>query len=563
VDVWTLHLPAYVLKLEWITHVPTLSALIFLFIFIGYLAIVWYYAYPCHRDIYGADITRREFVFSNIAFCIPLLIPWALLSGITDLVQLLPFAWLKQIINTTWGQIGFFIIFLAIAAIFAPVLVKRFWRCRPVPAGEDRKRIEALCRRAGVTYADIVYWPIFGGRMLTAGVMGLVGRFRYIMVTKALLRLLTPDEVDQVIAHEIGHVRRKHLLLYLLFFMGFMLVWYLTYMLSQNLTEVALPLILALNLLPSTAGKFIIAACLIASAVIYFRFVFGYFMRNFERQADLFVFRLFDSVRPLISTFGKIAATSGQPADKPNWHHFSIQQRVDYLRRSEQSHEWITGHDRKVRKSIAVYLAAMVLLGTGVYFYQRSYFKDSYKFIDFKYLELYLQHKSELQIKDAPNFLLLGEYYLLKQNYAKAVGNYEKAIQLDPQFSRRPEILSRLGNAYYEAKNFKSCARAWEQALALSPSDPELLNNLAWLLATASDEDVRDPRRALVLAAQAIDKFKAPHIWDTFAEALFVNGRYTEAVKAAEKALALAPKDMPHFKKQLAKFKQAEEEHKN
>ena len=558
VDVWTLHLPDYVLKVSWITNFPTLNALIFLLLFIGYLAMVWYYAYPCHRDIYDASISRREFIFSNIAFCIPLLIPWALLSGLTDLIQLLPFAWTREVINTTWGQLGFFLIFLTVAAVFAPVLVQRFWRCRPLPAGEERHRIETLCHRAGVGFADIVYWPIFGGRMITAGVMGLVSRFRYILVTDALLRYLSPDEVDQVIAHEIGHVRRKHLLLYLLLFLGFMLVWYFVFMLSQNLLDLLLPWILALDLLPSTAGKFIVAVMLIASAVIYFRYIFGYFMRNFERQADLYVFQLFGSVQPLISTFDKIAASSGQPADKPNWHHFSIQQRIDYLRRSEHSPAWITRHDRKVRSSIAAYLASLVLLGSGVGYYQQTYYDEQARLIDFKYLELYLENKSDLKPGDAAYFLLLGDYHLIQKNYLKAAAGYNEGLKLNPGLRKKPEVLSRLGNAYYEAKDYAGCYRAWNQALMLEPSNPELLNNMAWLLATAQDAAIKNPKKALELAAEAIKKLKAPHTLDTYAEALYANGHHAQAVAAEQEALAMDPRDPAYFKNQLEKFKKAD-----
>jgi hypothetical protein len=50
----------------------------------------------------------------------------------------------------------------------------------------------------------------------------------------------------------------------------------------------------------------------------------------------------------------KLPLTSGQPADKPNWHHFSIQERMDYLKRCEADPGFIDRHDRKVRNSIAV-----------------------------------------------------------------------------------------------------------------------------------------------------------------------------------------------------------------
>ena len=73
-----------------------------------------------------------------------------------------------------------------------------------------RSRIENLCQKANFQYADILYWPIFGGRMITAGVMGLMKKFRYILVTKALFHSLEPEEIDAVIAHEIGHIKKKH-----------------------------------------------------------------------------------------------------------------------------------------------------------------------------------------------------------------------------------------------------------------------------------------------------------------------------------------------------------------
>lgn len=75
---------------------------------------------------------------------------------------------------------------------------------------------------------------------------------------------------------------------------------------------------------PETAISVFYTITIIVLFVIYFRYVFGYFMRNFERQADTYIYALFNSAGALISTLEKIAASSGQSPDKPNWHHFSI-----------------------------------------------------------------------------------------------------------------------------------------------------------------------------------------------------------------------------------------------
>lgn len=86
-------------------------------------------------------------------------------------------------------------------------------------------------------------------------------------------------------------------------------------------------------------------------------------MRNFERQADIYIYTIFENAKSLISTLKKIASTSGQSPDKPNWHHFSIQERIAYLEKCEADKKWITRQDRKIRKSIIVYLMVFFLIG--------------------------------------------------------------------------------------------------------------------------------------------------------------------------------------------------------
>ncbi|NIV97696.1 peptidase, partial [Candidatus Saccharibacteria bacterium] len=108
----------------------------------------------------------------------------------------MPFEWPARFLATAGGEITYFLIFLFTVAILGPVMIQKFWRCKPLESNEHRTRIENLCRKAGIAYADILYWPIFGGKMITAGVMGLIQKFRYILVTPSLLRLLEPEEID-------------------------------------------------------------------------------------------------------------------------------------------------------------------------------------------------------------------------------------------------------------------------------------------------------------------------------------------------------------------------------
>jgi tetratricopeptide (TPR) repeat protein len=242
-------------------------------------------------------------------------------------------------------------------------------------------------------------------------------------------------------------------------------------------------------------------------------------MRNFERQADSYVFRLFSSAKPLINTFGKIAASSGQAADKPNWHHFSIQQRIDHLSKCETSPTRIIHHDRKVRNSIYAYFGALIILGLAVFQFNQFVFSKSNNELSLATLETYLAGREEWKPKDALLYMMLG-------------------------------------NLYYEDNNISKARIAWERGLAINPDNPDILNNLAWLLATEATTR-QEQKRALSLAKKAIAIKKAPHIWDTVAECLYVNGFVEEAITAEEEALAMNPEDRHIYEKQLKQYKEA------
>jgi predicted Zn-dependent protease len=399
-------------------------------------------------------------------------------------------------------------------------MIQKFWRCWPLEPGNARSRIENLCQKAGVEYNNILYWPIFGGRMITAGVMGLIKTFRYILVTDALMQLLNPEEIDAVIAHEIGHVKQKHLLFYLVFFVGYMVIAYATFDLIIYLIIYLEPLyrfIAAIGLNQAAVASAVHSFIIIFVFLVYFRYIFGYFMRNFERQADAYVYTLFESAEPLISTLEKIAVTSGQPPDKPNWHHFSISERIAFLHKCETDKSWKIHHDRKIIKSIAVYLAGILMIGSVGYYL---------------------------------NFGETGKQ--LNKHF------FEKIILRElERTADKPGLFSMLGDLYQSDKKYQEAIRAYEQSIALNPDNPEALNNLAWLFATCDIGRFRDPKKSLELATKAAALEESPHILDTLAESYYANGRFEAAVSAEMRALESVKKNRHYYEDQLKKFKDA------
>ena len=314
---------------------------------------------------------------------------------------------------------------------------------------------------------------------------------------------------------------RYHLLYFMMFMAGFMLLSFAVNDLVIFLILYAKPLyrfLFSFGLPQATVVSILFSLVFFSAFLLYFRFLFGYFMRNFERQADVYVYTLFQSARPMIATFQKIAAASGQPPDKPNWHHFSISERIGYLLKCEQDARWIQHQDRKVRQSLIAYGLGMLLIaGIG---YQLNYGQA-------------------------------GE----------TIGNqfFEKIVEQEIEDNPHEAALySLLGDIKSSQKDYAATARAYESALTLDARNPQVLNNLAWLYATCEDAPIRNPERALTLARRAAEiEPDTAHILDTLAESHFINGHYQEAIDYAHKALNAADGSGEHYRRQLERFQQA------
>ena len=82
----------------------------------------------------------------------------------------------------------------------------------------------------------------------------------------------------------------------------------------------------------------------------------------------------------------------------------------------------------------------------------------------------------------------------------------------------------------------------YNKALSLSPASTLVLNNLAWILATNQNSNLRDGARAVQLAEKAskLSGYKDAVFLDTLAAAYAEAGRFHEAWQTAQKAVELA-----------------------
>ena len=157
---------------------------------------------------------------------------------------------------------------------------------------------------------------------------------------------------------------------------------------------------------------------------------------------------------------------------------------------------------------------------------------------------------------------------------AESRGESEKAAQyakelqaLDPTIDLkklRDEVaMHKSAQAYFEAISGENeSADPKKLAGELGPklkNNPEIANNVAWAILTDSSIKKQDFEFAAQVAKQAVEdsEWKAPHIIDTYARALFETGKKEEAIATQEKALALVSDgDKAQYEQTLKSYKE-------
>ncbi len=474
-------LDVYIFQLKyWIQAIPGLASFsvlqgaLGLALFMFYLCTVWYFSNPLYRAAFRTDIGRRAFVISHVKFNVPILFPWMILALIFDLLSLSPWSTPDSFLNSTMGQIAFFASFLIVLMIFMPLVIQYWWGCSPLDPSEKVRALKDFLSDRGFRYRALLLWPIFQGRMMTAGIMGVVARYRYILVTNGLMEILSTEELKGVLAHEMGHAKYRHLVFYMIFFFGFMILSFglfdfCVYFFASR--PFFVDMLASAESQATTLFYLAVSLPILIAMVIYFRFVMGFFMRNFERQADLFSATTMGSPAPAIMSLEKIALLSGKSRELPSWHHFSIKERVDFLRRSEREPGLVSRHNRFVALSIVIYLVAIAGLG---YFLNFGPLKEG---IEVWKLQQEMQAYERIIQMDPGQSVAYNNlaWYLATAPYAelrdpaRAVALAKRAVELEPL----PMYLDTLAEAYYADGQYEKAAEVIKEAISTAKERKE------------------------------------------------------------------------------------------
>ncbi|MBT4063284.1 MAG: M48 family metallopeptidase [Flavobacteriaceae bacterium] len=230
----------------------------------------------------------------------------------------------EMIGNKFWIIAWIFISGLSIIinGLYAQIIVPLFNKQSKLEEGELRTEIEKYAKKVGFDLSNI--FVIDGSRRSTKAnaYFSGFGKQKRVTLYDTLINKLTNSQIVAVIAHEIGHYKKNHIIFNLLF--SFIQTGIMLYVLSLFVYQPVFSEALGISNHSFHIG-------LIAFSILYtpvseiFSLIFNLFSRKFEYQADEYAKKTFDGkyLIEALKTLSKDSLSNLTPHPKYVWWHYS------------------------------------------------------------------------------------------------------------------------------------------------------------------------------------------------------------------------------------------------
>jgi STE24 endopeptidase len=277
-----------------------------------------------------------------------LLISFALLSFLTFaglwLISYSPDYW------WLWFWIVIFCFTIVITCISPYVIEPLFNKFTPLDDEELRQRILYLCGRAGISARKVLKMDASKRTRHSNAYFTGLGKAKRIVLFDTLLQGTSHGEILAVLAHEIGHWKRHHILKSLLVFQLVSLAGlYLLYQVTRTGILTALLRVSA----DTFFSRITVAAFLAGMLIFLLHPIMMAFTRRMEREADRISLELMHGGGDLITALVKLTKDNlSNPYPHPlyaafHYSHPPVLDRIRALRAMDKTGSWGKGHGSK------------------------------------------------------------------------------------------------------------------------------------------------------------------------------------------------------------------------
>ena len=301
-------------------------------------------------------------VFSLRVLALPA-IPLLILDGVRDAILRHPT--LGPLVEAYLPLlVGVILALMFVVFALSPLLARLVIGAKPLGPGPLRDRLQAYDRKTGFRPSAVLVWKT-GHAVTNALFIGILPFLRYVVLTDALIARLDDAEVEAVYAHEIGHGRRRHTILYLVFAAGFTLF---TLGLQENLATLSMRVGEGLAGFFGTDSGFPLLVQYLtlftfsAVSLVGFFVGFGWMSRRFETEADIHAVRTIDAPEDFPRALEAVGLHAGVLNRRGGGlRHFGIGQRIGLLNRYLNEPGYSGQFDRVIRRCRGVIIGFFVI----------------------------------------------------------------------------------------------------------------------------------------------------------------------------------------------------------
>ncbi|HVH89578.1 MAG TPA: M48 family metallopeptidase [Terriglobales bacterium] len=214
--------------------------------------------------------------------------------------------WIIRISPTRWWLIAwaaFTVLFVVFAQLAPVVLFPIFYKFVPLESQELRDRLVKLSERAGTRVRGVYEWKLSEkSKKANAALTGL-GNTRRIILADTLLQNYSHDEIEAVLAHELGHHVHGHIFKSILLQMA---VTFVGFWAANEVLRYATYQAHMFDMLSDFANLPLLAMVSAALSLILMPALNAYSRFN-ERQADRYCWKSVRSVDPFITAMDKLS----------------------------------------------------------------------------------------------------------------------------------------------------------------------------------------------------------------------------------------------------------------